>query len=123
MNNNVFLDQAKFMLAAEQSVGVFNEDQLSLYLVLIQEEVHEMKESIENKDYVNLLKELNDIIVVVSGAIWSLDCDPEDAWNEVVRSNMSKVDPEVGKIVKRDDGKVLKPSTYSPADVSKFIRV
>lgn len=123
MSNNVFLDQAKFMTAAEQSVGFFNKTQLLLYIKLIQEEVAEMKEAIDSEDYVNLLKELNDIIVVVTGAIWSLDSDPEEAWNEVFRSNMSKVDPEVGKIVKRADGKVLKPITYSPADVSKFIRV
>ena len=44
-----------------------------------------------------------------------------DAYMEVTRSNMSKVDPNTGKVIKRADGKVLKPESYSPPDLTKFV--
>lgn len=50
-----------------------------------------------------------------------LDFDFVGAYNEVARSNMSKVDSISGKVLKREDGKVLKPETYSPPNLSPFI--
>lgn len=50
-----------------------------------------------------------------------LDFDFVGAYNEVARSNMSKVDSTSGKVLKREDGKVLKPETYSPPNLSPFI--
>lgn len=49
------------------------------------------------------------------------DFDFVGAYNEVARSNMSKVDSTTGKVLKREDGKVLKPETYSPPNLSPFI--
>ena len=43
-------------------------------------------------------------------------------FDEVARSNMSKVDKGTGKLLKRADGKVLKPDTYSPPDLTPFVR-
>jgi len=34
---------------------------------------------------------------------------------------MSKVDPATGKVIKRDDGKVLKPATYSAPELTPFL--
>jgi hypothetical protein len=31
------------------------------------------------------------------------------AWDEVVRTNMQKVDSTTGKVRRREDGKILKP--------------
>lgn len=45
------------------------------------------------------------------------------AWNEVVTNNMSKVCKETGKVIKRDDGKILKPEGWKPPDFSKYVRV
>lgn len=44
------------------------------------------------------------------------------AFDEVARSNMSKVDIESGKLLKRADGKVLKPDTYSPPNLTPYVR-
>lgn len=44
----------------------------------------------------------------------------QGAWDEVIRSNMSKTDPESGKIIKRADGKILKPDSFSPANFEQF---
>jgi hypothetical protein len=45
----------------------------------------------------------------------------EGAWDAVWCSNMSKIDPVSGKVLKREDGKVLKGENYKPADVTKYV--
>lgn len=40
---------------------------------------------------------------------------------EIHRSNLSKLDPETGKPIYREDGKVLKGSAYTPPDISTII--
>lgn len=119
---SVFLDQEKFMTACDQTVGALNEDQFNLYKRLIDEEVEELNESIRFSDRVDMLDALCDILVVTIGAMHSLGVDSEGAWNEVIRSNMSKIDPESGKVIKRGDGKVLKPDSFSPPDLASFVR-
>jgi predicted HAD superfamily Cof-like phosphohydrolase len=44
----------------------------------------------------------------------------EAAWNEVMRTNFAKIDPETGKVRKREDGKVLKPEGWTPPDLAPF---
>ena len=120
---SVFSDQEKFMVAGDQTVGHFNEAQFNMYVDLIDEEGNvELKEAIEARDRVKILDALLDTIVVTVGALHSLGVDAEGAWNEVIRSNMSKVDSATGKLIKREDGKILKPDTFSPADLDKFVR-
>ena len=45
----------------------------------------------------------------------------EDAYAEVTRSNMAKVDPTTGKVIKREDGKVLKPEGWTPPNLVSFV--
>jgi predicted HAD superfamily Cof-like phosphohydrolase len=118
---NVFKDQEKFMRACEQSVQGFNEDQFNLYTRLIQEEVDELWDANAQANQVECLDALIDILVVTIGAIHSMGADAEGAWNEVMRSNLSKIDKETGMVRKREDGKVLKPNGYSPPNLEPFI--
>ena len=115
---NVFEDQKVFMVACGQTVDVQNDEQYELYKTLIDEEVKEFFES-DNK--ANTIKEMMDMIVVICGGLHSMGINPESAWKEVVRSNMSKVDKETGKVIRRADGKILKPETYSPPDYKQFV--
>uniref|UniRef100_A0A6C0JYG0 Phosphoribosyl-ATP diphosphatase n=1 Tax=viral metagenome TaxID=1070528 RepID=A0A6C0JYG0_9ZZZZ len=110
---NVFEDQAKFMLAVDNTVGEFNPKQFKLYLKLIVEEFIELLDDSESGNRIDQLDDLIDLLVVTIGTIHSLGVNPEDAWKEVIRSNMSKVDPITGKVLKREDGKVIKPEAYS----------
>jgi len=121
MNNSIFEDQRKFMQASDQTVDKYNEGQYNLYYNLIKEEVQELKEAFEADDKVEVLDALLDIIVVSIGMAYSAGFDIEGAWNEVIRSNMSKVDPETGKVLKREDGKVLKPATFSAPNLTPFL--
>jgi predicted HAD superfamily Cof-like phosphohydrolase len=118
---NVFNDQAKFMRACDQVVGKYDEDQYRLYLKLIREEMDEHSAAFSHNDRLEELDALIDILVVTVGALHSLGVDAEGAWREVMRSNLSKIDRETGTVRKREDGKVLKPITYSPPDLKPFL--
>lgn len=123
MSRSPFEDQRRFMVSSDQTVGEFNQEQFDLYVRLIDEEFNdELNEAIEANDRVEILDALLDIMVVTIGALHSLGVEPADAWNEVVRSNMSKVDPTTGKVIKREDGKVLKPEGFSPPQLARFIK-
>ena len=116
--SNPFQDQARFMQACNQTVGSVNLDQYALYLNLIREEVQELEDS---RLPVTDLDAMIDILVVTIGAIHSMGADPEGAWNEVMRSNLAKIDPDSGTVLKREDGKVLKPEGWTAPELSPFL--
>ena len=83
---------------------------------LIQEEFDELQEAMQTQNLPNIAKELADLLYVVYGTAVSCGIDMEPVFNEVHRSNMSKVGGH-----KREDGKWVKPPTYSPADISPIL--
>jgi predicted HAD superfamily Cof-like phosphohydrolase len=119
---NPFRDQEKFMKACDQTVDTFNSNQFDLYLKLIKEEYKELFDADLEDDKLEMLDALIDILVVTIGAIHSMGADAEGAWKEVMRSNLSKIDKETGKVRKREDGKVLKPINYSPPKLEPFLK-
>jgi len=72
--------------------------------------------------YANMLKELADVQVVVSGM--SVAVKPlkelDQAFKRVHESNMSKLGAD-GKPIHRADGKVLKGPNYLPPDLSDLV--
>jgi len=116
---NPFRDQASFMKACDQTVGEVNYSQKMLYVKLIEEEFHELRDA---DSAVDELDALIDILVVTIGAIHSMGADAEGAWQEVMRSNLAKIDAETGKVRKRQDGKVLKPDGWEPPNLEPFLK-
>lgn len=88
--------------------------QFMLYRNLIDEECKELSQACEADDQVETLDALIDILVVTIGAIHSMGADGEGAWKEVMSTNFAKIDRETGKVRKREDGKVLKPTGWHP---------
>ncbi len=84
---------------------------------LIQEEFEEFQEAMQNKDIPAMAKELADLLYVVYGTAVSLGIDMDPVFKEVHRSNMSKVGGH-----KREDGKWVKPPTYSPASLEAILK-
>lgn len=113
---NPFSDQKNFMLAGEQSVGVYNAAQTELYINLVIEEFQEMVGAVSLEGFV---KETIDLIVVSIGLLHSVGVGPEEAWRLVHESNMSKLVD--GKLMKREDGKGLKGPNYQPPDLVPLI--
>lgn len=118
---NPFVDQETFMQACGQTTDRGNMDQFNMYLKLIEEEAEELNQAIISKDKVEMLDALVDMLVVTIGAIHSMGADANGAWNEVMRTNLAKIDPETGKVRKREDGKVLKPEGWTPPDLRKYL--
>lgn len=118
---NPFKDQTDFMTACDQSVKDFNLDQYNMYLKLINEEHQELIHALLDADPVEQLDALIDILVVTIGAINSMGADGEGAWNEVMRTNFAKIDPDTGKVRKREDGKVLKPEGWAPPNLKPYL--
>ena len=115
---NPFRDQEKFMRACDQSVDAMNDAQYTMYKNLIEEEFRELQQA---HDMEAELDALIDILVVTIGAIHSAGFDAEGAWKEVMSTNFAKIDRETGKVRKREDGKVLKPTGWHPPVLSPYL--
>jgi predicted HAD superfamily Cof-like phosphohydrolase len=122
MMTNPFRDQEKFMRACDQSVENINLQQYEMYLGLIVEEMQELSVAINDNDRIEQLDALIDILVVTIGAIHSGGFDAEGAWKEVMMTNFAKIDHETGKVRKREDGKVLKPTGWTPPNLMPFVK-
>jgi predicted HAD superfamily Cof-like phosphohydrolase len=113
-------DVKVFMEACDQNQVGINTSQANLYLNLIQEEYHELQAAYLANDIVEIADALADLKWVIEGLEHTLELPQQDVWNEVARSNLSKIS-SIGKVLKREDGKVLKPDTYSPPDIKSIL--
>jgi predicted HAD superfamily Cof-like phosphohydrolase len=113
-----------FMSAFNQEVlvePVFPDFNLAaLRLDLIEEEVQELRDGLGKNNLLEVADALTDILYVVYGAGHAFGIDLDDCFNEVHRSNMTKLG-EDGSPVYRDDGKVLKGPNYSEPDLTEFV--
>ena len=91
-----------------------------LRLSLIAEEFSELKEAIAVEDIVEVADALTDILYVTYGAAHAFGIPIDDCFNEVQRSNMSKLGVD-GKPVYREDGKVIKGPNYSEPNLQKVL--
>jgi predicted HAD superfamily Cof-like phosphohydrolase len=92
-----------------------------LRISLIEEELSELKEAIEKKDIKEVADALTDILYVTYGAGHAFGIDLDKCFDEVQRSNMSKLD-ENGKPIFNEYGKVLKGPNYFKPNLEKFIK-
>jgi hypothetical protein len=113
------LDVQLFLSACDQKPS---QENVSLYGNLITEEYKEFIEAINNNDEIEALDACMDMIWVILGFCAMKGYNIGGAWDEVVRTNMAKVDPLTGKVRRREDGKILKPEGWLPPNMSKFIK-
>ena len=106
---NTFKDIDTFATACDQPASPEN---YKMYLGLIDEEYGELVDAVDADDKVEQLDALVDILVVTMGAIRAAGWDGEAAWREVMDTNFAKIDATTGKVIKREDGKVLKPEGW-----------
>lgn len=85
---------------------------------LIHEEYGELMYAIGVNDMAGIADAAADLIYVVVGTALEYGIALDRVWDEVQASNMTKIDPATGKVVKRADGKVLKPATFRPPDIA-----
>ena len=92
-----------------------------LRISLISEELEEFKEAIKNNDLKELADALTDILYVTYGAGHSFGIDLDKCFDELQKSNMSKLDQN-GKPIYNEFGKVMKGSNYFKPNLSKFLK-
>lgn len=126
-----------FDIKIEDKPTIPDADTAVLRLKLIQEEFEELEEALgfgydpSTASYPMICKEnfvcsridmtqiadaLGDLLYVIYGAAVSFGIDLEPVTDEIHRSNMTKVGG-----YKREDGKWVKPDTYSPPDLVKVL--
>lgn len=89
---------------------------------LMAEENSEYIEAANNGDLVEVADALGDMLYILCGSIieHGLQDKIEDVFNEIQRSNMSKLG-EDGQPIFREDGKVLKGPNYFKPNISKIL--
>lgn len=97
-------------------------DQKQLRHDLMQEENKEYFEAVQNDDLVEVADALGDQLYILCGTILKHGLQDKIGaiFEEIHRSNMSKLG-EDGKPIYREDGKVLKGPTYFRPDIAKYL--
>jgi predicted HAD superfamily Cof-like phosphohydrolase len=113
------IDVLVFQNACDQKPSNENSD---LYANLIKEEYKEFILAHHNGDEIEQLDACMDLIWVTLGFCHMKGYDVDGAWNEVLKTNMAKVDSVTGKVKRREDGKILKPEGWKPPDLKKFVK-
>ena len=98
-----------------------NEKIIKLRVDLIKEELDELSEAIKDKNIIEVADALTDILYVTYGAGHSFGVNLDKCFEEVQRSNMSKLGND-GKPIYNEDGKVMKGPKYFKPDLKKFIK-
>ena len=88
---------------------------------LIKEELNEFEKAVKDKDLKEVADSLTDILYVTYGAGHAFGINLDECFEEVQKSNMSKLG-EDGKPIYNEQGKVMKGSKYFKPDLSKFIK-
>ena len=92
----------------------------NLRINLIKEELEELKQAINEKNLIEVADALTDILYVTYGAGHAFGIDLDKCFDEVQKSNMSKLSKD-GKPIYNDHGKVMKGPDYFKPNLSKFI--
>ena len=89
---------------------------------LMKEENEEYLEAAENNDLVEVADALGDMLYILCGTIIEHGMQEKivEVFNEIQRSNMSKLG-EDGKPIYREDGKVLKGPNYFKPNIASIL--
>tara|TARA_B100001769_G_C21806313_1_gene438800 strand:+ start:190 stop:561 length:372 start_codon:yes stop_codon:yes gene_type:complete len=91
-----------------------------LRINLIEEELNEFKEAVSKKDLKEVADALTDILYVTYGAGHAFGINLDDCFEEVQKSNMSKLGDD-GSPIYNEQGKVMKGPKYFKPDLKKFL--
>jgi predicted HAD superfamily Cof-like phosphohydrolase len=107
---------------SESPIADLGESKKELRYNLMKEENEEYFEAVKNNDLVEIADALGDMMYILCGTIieHGLQHKIEEVFDEIQRSNMSKLG-EDGNPIYREDGKVMKGPNYFKPDFSKIL--
>jgi predicted HAD superfamily Cof-like phosphohydrolase len=99
-----------------------SQDEIMLRYKLMREENEEYLEAAQRGDIVEVADALGDQLYILCGTILKhgLQHKIAEVFQEIQRSNMSKLD-ENGKPIYREDGKVMKSNLYFKPDIQSIL--
>lgn len=98
----------------EQPTIALPQERRELRIKLIEEETEELLDAIAANDLIEIADGIADVLVVTYGTAAEYGINADNVYDEVHRSNMSKMGAD-GKPVMREDGKILKgPDFFLP---------
>ncbi|WP_299528158.1 nucleoside triphosphate pyrophosphohydrolase family protein [uncultured Lutibacter sp.] len=106
----------------QKPTAILPDTKLKLRYDLMAEENEEYLEAAKNNDIVEVADALGDMLYILCGTILEhgMQHKIEEIFNEIQRSNMSKLGAN-GKPIYREDGKVLKGPNYFKPNILKII--
>jgi len=101
---------------------LLNKEAWYLRYSLMDEEIDEYIDACSNEDLVGVADALGDQLYILLGTILrhGLQDKIVEVFDEIQRSNMSKLD-ENGQPIFREDGKIMKGPNYTPPDLKSII--
>ena len=99
-----------------------SQSEFELRFNLLKEENEEYLEACKNQDIVEIADALGDILYITFGTIMrhGLQNKIQEVFDEIQRSNMSKLDDE-GLPIFREDGKILKSKNYFKPNIKAIL--
>lgn len=91
-----------------------------LRLLLLSEEFREYMDAEKSTNPVDIADALGDMLVVIYGTAHAYGINLDAVVEEIHASNMSKVQPD-GTVLRREDGKILKPDGYRPPNLAPIL--
>lgn len=122
--NNPFQDNLDFMRACGKPIPerpTLDYPSEAMQWGLIEEEFKEARDARAAGDIVEVADGLIDMVKVILEYGESCGIPMQAVWDEIHRSNMAKVDPATGKVIRRADGKVLKPEGWQRPQVDRVL--
>ena len=107
-------------LEVKESASFPDESIIKLRLKLIKEELEEFEQALNDKNLLEVADALTDILYVTYGAGHSFGVNLDACFDEVQRSNMSKLDKD-GKPIYNEYGKIMKGPNFSKPNLKQFI--
>jgi predicted HAD superfamily Cof-like phosphohydrolase len=97
-------------------------EEIQLRYKLMREENEEYLEAANNGDIVEIADALGDQLYILCGTILKHGLQDKivEVFEEIQRSNMSKLDKD-GKAIYREDGKILKSDLYFKPDIKAIL--
>jgi len=115
---------SSFGLGVSQTMKAdLGEQKNKLRFDLMKEENEEYLEAVQNNDIVEIADALGDMLYILCGTILEhgLQHKIEEVFDEIQRSNMSKLGKD-GKPIYREDGKVLKGPNYFKPNFEEILK-
>lgn len=109
--------------SSETPKGCLGESVNMLRFNLMKEENEEYLEAVQNNDIVEIADALGDMLYILCGTIieHGLQYKIEEVFDEIQRSNMSKLGQD-GKPIYREDGKVMKGPNYFKPNFEEILK-